>query len=277
MNTIRQGSKGPLVGVWQRVVGVKADEHFGPLTLAATKQWQQAYSLQVDGVVGPRSWAAAGYLPTPEARVWPSVRAAFVPFTHKCEGTVNHLYLDIKGLVTVAQGCLADPVELALPMPFVWKDDMKTAATDEEIAEEWARVKGHQELRTKLAVNMREHCNLRLTAAGIEQVVDERLGGMIKALGVRFPAFSAWPADAQLATLSYAWARGSGFVAPKLTAALLAQEFETAAAECTIREAGNAGVIRRNIADRAMYTGAAIVMAADSDRGVLRFDVGTVR
>ena len=57
--TIRQGSTGPDVVLWQRIVGVTADGQFGPATAAATVTWQRAHGLTADGIVGPQTWAAA--------------------------------------------------------------------------------------------------------------------------------------------------------------------------------------------------------------------------
>jgi peptidoglycan hydrolase-like protein with peptidoglycan-binding domain len=57
--TIQQGSSGPAVVAWQKIIGVTADGQFGPQTAAATKTWQAAHGLVADGVVGPRTWAAA--------------------------------------------------------------------------------------------------------------------------------------------------------------------------------------------------------------------------
>lgn len=57
--TIRQGSKGPDVVLWQKVVGTDADGAFGPHTAQLTKTWQAGHSLSADGVVGPASWAKA--------------------------------------------------------------------------------------------------------------------------------------------------------------------------------------------------------------------------
>lgn len=60
MKTLRLGSTGEDVVVWQRIVGVTPDGSFGPKTSRATMVWQREHALTPDGVVGPRSWAAAG-------------------------------------------------------------------------------------------------------------------------------------------------------------------------------------------------------------------------
>lgn len=57
--TIRQGSKGPDVTVWQTFLGLKPDGIFGPATAAATIAFQKSKRLTADGVVGPATWAAA--------------------------------------------------------------------------------------------------------------------------------------------------------------------------------------------------------------------------
>jgi peptidoglycan hydrolase-like protein with peptidoglycan-binding domain len=57
--TIKQGSRGPDVIAWQKVIGVKADGIFGSGTAAATKAWQKNNGLNADGIVGAKSWAKA--------------------------------------------------------------------------------------------------------------------------------------------------------------------------------------------------------------------------
>jgi nucleoid-associated protein YgaU len=57
--TLQQGSTGPDVVTWQRIVGVAADGKFGPGTKTATIEWQKKKGLVADGIVGPKSWAAA--------------------------------------------------------------------------------------------------------------------------------------------------------------------------------------------------------------------------
>lgn len=76
--TIRIGSTGAHVGVWQRIVGATVDERFGPGTEAKTRVWQATAGLHADGIVGPQSWRAAGETPAvaPAGGASPACRAA---------------------------------------------------------------------------------------------------------------------------------------------------------------------------------------------------------
>lgn len=58
MPTIRKGSKGKAVKIWQIIIGVSADGDFGAKTEKATKEFQKAKGLTMDGVVGKNSWKA---------------------------------------------------------------------------------------------------------------------------------------------------------------------------------------------------------------------------
>lgn len=58
MKTIKKGSKGTAVKIWQIIVGVEPDGSFGSDTERATKDFQRANSLTVDGIVGAKSWRA---------------------------------------------------------------------------------------------------------------------------------------------------------------------------------------------------------------------------
>lgn len=66
-STIKEGSTGPNVVTWQNVIKVTPDGVFGPATTRATKVWQAAHNLLPDGIVGVKSWAAAGFGPAPVA------------------------------------------------------------------------------------------------------------------------------------------------------------------------------------------------------------------
>lgn len=53
--TIRKGSRGPLVAEVQTKLGITADGVFGPGTEAKVKAWQATNGLTADGIVGPKT------------------------------------------------------------------------------------------------------------------------------------------------------------------------------------------------------------------------------
>ena len=58
MKTIKKGSKGNAVKVWQIIICVTPDGKFGSGTESTTRDWQESHGLTVDGTVGPMSWKA---------------------------------------------------------------------------------------------------------------------------------------------------------------------------------------------------------------------------
>ena len=56
MPTIKKGSTGKAVKIWQIIVGTTADGIFGVNTEKKTKTFQQNHGLVVDGIVGKNSW-----------------------------------------------------------------------------------------------------------------------------------------------------------------------------------------------------------------------------
>lgn len=56
--TIKKGSSGRAVKIWQVICGANADGSFGQKTLEATKAFQKNKSLLTDGIVGSKTWAA---------------------------------------------------------------------------------------------------------------------------------------------------------------------------------------------------------------------------
>ncbi len=197
----------------------------------------------------------------------PSVRAAFVGFTTPIEGCVPWMYLDVKGLVTTAIGNLIDPIQYALPLPWLHQDG--SAAARDEIAAEWLRVKGDPVAAKRGHLYTEGITQLRLDAQGVALVVSRKLDQNDQHLRARFPEWEEWPADAQLATLSMAWACGPAFRFPGLEAELRARRFNMAAGECHISEQGNPGVVPRNRANLALYRNAWKVVAYKLDPAAL--------
>lgn len=58
MMTIKRGSKGKAVKIWQIIVGTTPDGSFGSGTESKTKNWQASHGLVADGIVGAKSWKA---------------------------------------------------------------------------------------------------------------------------------------------------------------------------------------------------------------------------
>lgn len=200
-----------------------------------------------------------------------SVRAAFVDFSARFEGVVPWLYVDVKGLVTVGIGNLVDPIQMAMPLPFVRPDG--SPADRAEIAAEWLRVKNYPNA-AKLGHRAVEHvAQLRLTTGGVHDLVAGKLAQFDAQLTRRFRDFQAWPADAQLATLSMAWACGAAFNFPRLVVALVGGDFSAATKLCHIDETGNHGLRPRNVANATLYRNAATVLAGGLDPETLHWPV----
>lgn len=198
--------------------------------------------------------------------MYASVRNAFFDFTKQFEGAIPFMYLDVKGLVTTGIGNLIDPSDAALGLPWRAKKT-KSPAARKDVEAEWKLVKGRQDLKDTLARvggTWDKLTTLELSDSDIATLVDSKLTSNEAALKKHFPDFDKWPADAQLGTLSMAWAMGPDFPKkfPSFTKACLAQDWNKAAEQCRISEAGNPGVIPRNRADKVLFTNAAVVKAS---------------
>ncbi len=213
-----------------------------------------------------------------------SVRSTFYDFNAPYEGEVPWFYQDLKGLVSIGVGILADPIQLALNLPLVHPDG--TPADRAAIAAEWLRIKNlppDDKGRTAAMLGhlyAKPHTRLRLTKEGLRLTLEGKLNQGEQILKQGFPEFEMWPADAQLATLSMMLACGPALWMPtvgpnywpKLTAALRAWDFTTAAVECFLKQEKEfPGLKPRNVANRILYENAAIVNAHCLNPEVLRW------
>lgn len=179
------------------------------------------------------------------------------------------MYCDVIGLVTTAIGVLVDPIDMALTLPLRRIPGGELASRD-EIAADWHRVKGRQDLRHRGGMVYAQIAQLRLDKDGVQTVTARKLDGMEHRLRLRFGQWDTWPADAQLAVLSLSWACGPAFRYPKLSALLRAGDWAAAALECDIRP--DHGTIRkRNEWQRLCLNNAAAVYDSMSDPEVLHW------
>lgn len=192
-----------------------------------------------------------------------SVRKAFRDYSVPLEGCVSSMYVDIIGLVTCGIGCLIDPISLALPLP--WRHQATgELATRAEVSAAWNALKAQKDKFAKLHFKYAAALNdLRLDDAGVDQLMTQRLLANEKVLRVYFPQFDLFPADAQLAIFSMAWACGAGFPQTfgNFRTAANAQNWTSAIAACGIRTAGNPGIIPRNAANRLCLANAQSVVS----------------
>lgn len=209
-----------------------------------------------------------------------SVKLRFRSFNEPIEGVVPWMYLDIDGYVTVGVGNKIDPVRLATELPFRWKikpglKNPGMPASKADITAEWKKIKGDPKLAHQGSLACKGITNLELSDDAINALIGQRLqqneAYLVKQ--TPFKNFEQWPADAQLALLSMAWAMGPGGP-PQFTTMAAACEkldFGKAAANCRMDETGNPGVVPRNRADKILFENAAAVVATPLNFSVLYY------
>ncbi|MET8136209.1 peptidoglycan-binding domain-containing protein [Streptomyces sp. NPDC005251] len=196
-----------------------------------------------------------------------SVREAFLPFNEPMEGRVRFMYLDVKRLVSTGVGNLLDaddPGDFGSnpqPLPDIftlgWFDKTTTAAADSaEIGAEYQHVKFSGTASKPLLPDKEAITRLRITDEAINDLVSHKLDSFEDSLRQRaaFADLDQWPADGQLGLFSMAWAMGPFFKFPKFQAAAQQQDWLTMALECKMTEAGNPGVIPRNVRNGLLFT-----------------------
>lgn len=198
-----------------------------------------------------------------------SVLDVFPAFTARLEGARNWPSLNRKGWVTVAWGCLIDPFTLARHLPWL-NDDTGEPATQSEVWRNWKRVKESRNLAHQGPEAAKRYSVIRLADETMRELVCERL--RLNSAFVTshwFPAFTDWPADAQLATMSIAWVLGASAFGdmPKLMRPAIEQAWLTCAEECFVPTVDNPALVPRNWANRKLFTKAATSEIPDEITG----------
>lgn len=196
----------------------------------------------------------------------PSVPERWRDFSEDIEGRLPFPYLCTAARVTTGVGNMIEPLAFAQTLPWL-NTETGRRATPDEVAAAYRAVEARKDLAPHGGGRFRNVTALRLTDADIDRLVWHKLGDVERALRGMFPAWDGWPADAQLALLSWAWAVGVHSPYPRMFAALRAGDFRAAAEECTINP--QRGTIRlRNERNRMLLRNAARVVESG---GVLEF------
>lgn len=192
------------------------------------------------------------------------VRRAFCGFTDRFEGNVRFMYTDAYGLVTTGRGNLIDPgprrvaatdpigaSSPALAQRLPWKLS-STGQLVPVAAVEAAFWRVKRAWPATQSVACAALTTLRLDQADVDALTYRKLDEVWAALLARFPAAESWPAAAQLAVVSMAWAMGAGGFAgfPVFDSLADVRAWGGCAKQCTMR---GAGVEPRNVANRALF------------------------
>jgi hypothetical protein len=188
---------------------------------------------------------------------------SFRAFTRRHEAEVDRLYCDHKGLPTFGLGQLVRTPPETLSIP--WRRADGSLATDAEKLADWHRVKNHPDAASLGARIPVGPTTLQVAPEDLTRLFEARRDGNALALARRFPGLPGWPAPAQFAVMSLAWAAGTGFDFPKCAAALARGDFLTAAVEVLINEVRTRGVKARNDMNRKLLLDAHQLEAGDPD------------
>ncbi len=111
---------------------------------------------------------------------------------------------------------------------------------------------------------------MHLSDAAIRDLVRTRLLANVDYVARhRFPNFANLNANGQLALMLWCWGPGPASPAPKMFAALTAEEYAVASAECHLDPTGNPGLIPRNKRMETLLLGAVTVKANGLDPDVI--------
>jgi GH24 family phage-related lysozyme (muramidase) len=200
-----------------------------------------------------------------------SVADYIYQFNAAFEGVVPWMYLDTKGLVTVANGNLIDPIGLArgLEMRHVSTGQL---ATQSEVDAEWRAVKANVAGAKNGHRWIRKFTRLEMSSEGMEALARKAAESFASACRVQFAEWDSWPADAQLATLSLCYALGPGQlfrVFRSFVNAAKNQDWKSCMVHGQIKPVP--GIVERNVAMQICFSNADRVKRELCDAEVLHY------
>lgn len=202
------------------------------------------------------------------------VRESWLSFTEPLEGGVDCFYNDIRGLTTIAYGDLCNTPGEAAALPMVHPDG--TFATSAEKVAAWHTVHDDPNAAARGWKYAATLTTLRLTRDGMATLALRKLDANDAILLRRLPDWEDYPACAQMAMHSLAWACGADFHFPKLISACQARDWDVASIQIQMNEytpegKRNTGLIPRNAANRLLMQNAERVQAYHLDPSIVNW------
>lgn len=190
-----------------------------------------------------------------------SVIEAYISYTSPLEGVFRWFYQDVKHFITTGIGNLADPVSLALAFP--WKLPNGDLASRAQVIAEWESFKAQPKMAQYPASSpvVQNATTIRLTDDDVLTIVRAKLLSNEQEMRKFYPGWDNFPADAQLALSSLAWAMGPDYEREftNLMNSANRGDWMSCAVECKMRETGNAGIVPRNAQNVLLFHNAAAV------------------
>lgn len=204
----------------------------------------------------------------------PVVAEQWLAFTEPLEGGVSCLYADIRGKVTIAYGNLCDTPSEVAALPLVHADG--TFATTSEKIGAWQTIHNDPHAAAQGWRYAARLSSLRLTREGMAMLAMRRLEDNDRILIAKLPEWESYPACAQMAMHSWAWACGANAHFPRLFEAVRGRDFQAASVEIHMNEITpegkrNTGLIPRNVANRILMVNAQRVEAYHLDPDLLNW------
>ena len=151
------------------------------------------------------------------------------------EGSINHMYMDTVGKVTVGVGNMLPNSGAASELPFILEDSRKLAS-QEDIINDFENVS--KQKSGMRAQKYHDFTKLVLTEEYIDILLDKRIDEFERQLNKDFSNYKECPAAVQLGLLDMAFNLGnSGLVKkfPTFCKAVKAENWEVCAVECNRR------------------------------------------
>ena len=146
------------------------------------------------------------------------------------EGSIPHMYLDSKGLVTVGTGHLITTIIEAKKLPFYKENNTK--ATAEEIELDFNGVK--KQPGNRLASYYKRFTKFHLTSEDIDKLTNKHIDTFYKEIKTIYTGFDLFPSEVKLALLDIIFNVGMTDLKnrwPSLNKAIAVKDWATAAKE----------------------------------------------